>query len=204
MTKNPITHFSSDLMSTLSERYNLSLNNEEKIIFSYLLTLLFSLAFVLKPDLSHFFTLTFPEPNYNLLIKNETTTDIRKFYTSFIQNYPFDSSMEPIKEEYLVDYTCSLIYTLLQMVKKPVIHIYLQITKDFTGKIFLEQKIFEIFTNNSVVITDDIRKSNLIISDTMEVPQDKIQVFFLENMHDSNQWKELLILLQKLLISQYF
>lgn len=198
------TAFAFQLTNALKQHFKGNFTEETTFLFIYYFTLLYVFFQLMGAKIPYFLELHFPKPVYNLSVNDSKMIEIKKFYDHFSKKVLHNQHYELLKHTLLRDYFCSLIYTLLQIVKTPRIFIYLQITKDFTGKFFITEQLSTIFNAETVVITEDVRKAHLIISDTLELSTNCKSIFFLSSLKNQHQWYELIQIIQQLLLEELF
>lgn len=198
------TAFASHLTTELKQQFKGDFTEETSFLFIYYFTLLYVFFQLMGSKIPYFLELHFPKPDYNLSVNDQKMDEIKVFYDKFSKKALQEHHYKLLKHPLLKDYFCSLIYTLLQIVKTPRIFIYLQITKDFTGKFFITEQLATIFNTETVVITEDVRKADLIISDTLELSTSCKSIFFLSSLKNYHQWQELIQIIQQILLEELF
>ncbi|MFD2385820.1 hypothetical protein [Enterococcus rivorum] len=203
------SYFSTQLLSSLSSTLGITPPVNLKYLFIYYFTVIYVHFQLLGEIVPHIVNLYFPEPNYsipeNRLIKLKIIHFFDDFLAKFLQKNPkIEKQFLFIKNLYFSEIYYSLIYRLLSMSKKIQISIYLEITRDVTGNFYVEHQLTDIFNTETVIITKNFLTADLIISDTLELPQKHKQIFILSSLKDYYQWAELTHIIQKMVVKKLF
>ncbi|MGY3750816.1 helix-turn-helix domain-containing protein [Vagococcus acidifermentans] len=196
---NRLTDTANKFLIELGERFNgefLSDDYYEKLYYVTLF-LVFDVSIdievpddlVMKPD-SSFFEKMSPE-NYKTLAK------LKNFYLQFVslENLPTKN----------IDVSMLIVSNLInsEHSRKPFL-IYVEFTASITGGNMIKRKISHVFNEANVQFTNDIRRADLIISDTVVEHFVEKEYYYMDVLTDKNRWEKLFELIQNKLMSITF
>lgn len=200
----PAPNFAKQLIDAIKMNFKITFTEEIEILFIYFFTITYIASQLLNSKSHLFLELIFPRVTYLIPEDNLRRKDIQVFWddflTTFIQMNPTENKETFASQE--IFYT--LIYRLLLMGRKIQIFVYLRISKDITGNAYFKNKLSYIFNPEVVVITSDIDKAELIISDKFETPKkDKnVNIFVLGSPKKHEQWIDLTHIIQQMIIQK--
>jgi hypothetical protein len=91
----------------------------------------------------------------------------------------------------------NLLSILLEVENRSKTYIYIQIYKEFSTKFMISHMIASVFNAENVVITDDFRKADLVITDSLEqAGRAQRNIYFFDSLKNHDQWKEILQAIQ--------
>lgn len=98
-----------------------------------------------------------------------------------------------IENKSTIYHVCLLICELVQTTLKSKLNIYLQMTNDIIAEIHLQERLSSIYNTETLEVTANYKRADLIISDEYDKPMNKnAEIFYMKSVNDNNEWLELL------------
>lgn len=200
----PETALAKELIYSLKNDFKGNFTIDTQYIFIYFFTLRYIFFKLAGPKISLFSNLFFPKQDYELTKSNRSSVEIQQFYESFTSAFRKTEHQDLLMNPRIKEYFFSSVDTFLQMGTEATVFIYLQLTKDYTTLSYVTKQIETIFNPETVRITTNFQKANLIITDTLESSKNYESVFFLSSIKNYTQWQELVHKIQQLLLRKLF
>lgn len=194
--ENPITQFYKDfLISVLEEELSSNTSNFffESLYFSVLYHC-YSLYCTFNP----MDVLYINQSSENQYITLQRDTMINKLQNTFIKK-PLESNLINKSTVYIVG---SVLAYCIPPFKSNVIYVYVQYAREPIGNKIITDTLKEIFSSNAIQFVSDVRKANIIISDSVENAS-TIDYFFFEDISLDNSWEQLFSFLKEKILHRF-
>ncbi|MDT1957102.1 helix-turn-helix domain-containing protein [Carnobacterium divergens] len=133
---------------------------------------------------------------------NQLEEKIKAFYEIFLQTNPYRKKIK-VDASYSV-IAHALIYYIVDFNQVAQLKVAIQYSKNIVGESYVENKLTKIFGEETILISNDLRNADLIISDSYEENIEKTDFFYMENILDSQTWKILIQHIQSKIMESSF
>lgn len=188
--EHPYCQRSRDILRSTANLVNNGTSIESLFLFTYHITL-FNAFYLLVDDVLPAYTSLFiPSLSFFSNINDQYMITIKNKIRPFANNDVYSSLLS------------SLLYTLYTCEIKSNVKIYLQMSKDFTARFYIEKKLGSFFNTDQIEITDDYSLSDIIVTDTLERNTVSKHIFYLDSVSNNSNWEELLYLIQRVYLDK--
>ncbi|OUZ27870.1 hypothetical protein A5806_002646 [Enterococcus faecium] len=154
-----------------------------------------------------FETIVFPPQQYSLSFEKIKIKEIILVFQNFLLE---EKQTNLLKNSKLQQYFCSLIYTILQIEKPPIVRIFLYITNSFTAQDLIQSRLEIIYNSKTILFVDCLEQADLIVTDSLNFKEVfQTEIFSFNTVLKKDQWSLLLqkinqLILKKLTIQEKY
>lgn len=191
---NELCYYTKELTKRLSHVYAVLTIPEKQASYNYFIMLLSLLVLLIGDVVAEFYTLYFPKMTSASGQSEEQLTKIKNIVDDVFQTCKKTKTFNLFLSE--------LIYSMLHSETTYPLMIYIQITKSITESYTLQNRLYQLFNNQTILLTDNYHDADLIITDWVEVPERKKHAFYFDSANNQEIWKELTHLIQDLYLKK--
>lgn len=192
----PLIRDCKTLLSTVSQRFELSFSDEQSatFFFDYLLILLYIFYLDIKlPD-------EFKELDHLDVFNQSKVQGSSSLFRQVQDFYPDCHFNQPIPAEHqlaIIGFICLMI----DSQKKPPIRVAIQYSINFMGEPTIKQKLRDVFSADTLLFTTNYNEATLIISDCFAPATGTRDFFYMDSLTDPLRWELLIDFVKDLLVS---
>ncbi|EPH93705.1 M protein trans-acting positive regulator [Enterococcus faecalis 13-SD-W-01] len=191
---NELCHQVKELTKKLSQEYAALQIPEKQASYNYFILLLAVLVLLIGDVVAEFYTLYFPK------MASASGTSVKEL--AKIQKI-VDTVFPPSKKTKTFNtFLSELIYAMLHSETTYPLMIYIQITKSITESYTLQNRLYQLFNNQTILLTDNYHDADLIITDWVEASERKKHAFYFDSANNQEIWKKLTHLIQDLYLKK--
>lgn len=203
-TDLPLCNLSELFLQAIISHWQLSIPEKDYYVLIYLSVLI--QLFIRYIGISFYDTFNYSElltfDTFPAFVPKDTFDEIKQFHQSFLKDYPLAAELTfKTKYEYIV-YTW--VYQIIDYKKHNKLKIAVHFSKDPLTELFIKNKIYNLYCEDSIQFIADSQHADLVISDFSEPSVSKENLFFLENIFDQNLWYSPFNFIQKKLFDKNF
>ena len=192
--------FSKTLSHRIIEHFQLDYEKEKKYLLAYYLTVLEGFYDLMQETTILFENLVFPPLQYSLLFEKSYVKEIMEVFQNFLSEERHEELLNNYK---LQQYFCSLIYTILQIEKPPVVRIFLYITNALTAQDLIRTRLEIIYNAKTVLFVSSFEQADLVVTDSLNFGQGiETEIFSFNTILKEDQWSLLLQKINQLILTK--
>lgn len=202
LMENDLTHFCQDVFWNVFETYHVHMEEEQYYESFFYFILLHVFLEVFPLNLDEILILNFSHHALNLDVNEESITEIKEFYKNYMYEYfpQFAEKFQTAQRFYIA----TQLHTMMRLPKVAAVKVFIHYSQNFLGDMLIRKRLGQMFNEEILQITTDIKQADMILSDSIEYDENQADYFLLYDATSRLVWTQLYRYLQKKITQKMF